>query len=251
MILRTEGHHPRGRQHQTVAGGGIRIHRNAIKRLIRGPCQHGLQNVRINGRIGDNVTQHRGHVGFDHARSLGDPIQGDGGPAGQTHLMRGAFGIGVRGGDGIAGGVPAFGRGMGNQGGMVGQDAVGGKGLPNDPRGAVGNLIRGTVQVMGQIRRDGIHRVIARFSRKHVGIPRHNGYGADGASGGHAAAVFHRRRGGARQGKHTSKAGRTVKHKQGDIIPPLIPHTGGGGGHTHPRHGGQSDDALGGKGGTC
>ena len=63
---------------QRVRGGGVAVDGDRVERLIDIARQHFLKRGRGDLRVGEDIDQHRRHIGRDHARTLGDPCDTDG-----------------------------------------------------------------------------------------------------------------------------------------------------------------------------
>ena len=88
----------RADQHTGIIGGGVAVHRDPVKRLVRQGFHPLVQQRFGDGRIGGDKTQHGGHVRLDHARALGHTGNGDRHPV-DLHATTGKLGVGIGGHD--------------------------------------------------------------------------------------------------------------------------------------------------------
>ena len=58
-----------------VAGRGVAVYGDGVEAARRGHFQHFLKEEMVHGGVGEDIAQHGGHVGSDHARSLDDARQ--------------------------------------------------------------------------------------------------------------------------------------------------------------------------------
>ena len=85
-----------GERHHRVTGRGIAVDGDAVEAFIDRPFQQGLQHRRRHRRVSEHKRQHSRHVRLNHARPLGDTVQGDGDIA-NFRLPHRRFGEGVGG----------------------------------------------------------------------------------------------------------------------------------------------------------
>ena len=67
-----------GHQHQRVAGTGIPVHADGVKRIAQRHVQGLAQGVGLDRSVGHDIAQHGRHIGVDHARTFGQTGQGHG-----------------------------------------------------------------------------------------------------------------------------------------------------------------------------
>ena len=151
-----------------VAGRGIAIHGDAGKGpLVRGR-KHLLQQRRFDRGVGEDIAQHRRHVGRDHARSLDDADQIDARLADQR-AGAGALGIGVGGADRDRRFLPVAGGGA--EGCLQPRlGLVDGQRHADDPGRGDEDIRRQAGEAIGDLGRDGFHRSAAAVPGEGIGI---------------------------------------------------------------------------------
>ena len=66
-----------GTQKQAVRGRGVAVHGDAVEGAIRLRAQHRLQRRLFDLCVGEDIDQHRCHLGCDHAGPFGNPSNRD------------------------------------------------------------------------------------------------------------------------------------------------------------------------------
>ena len=74
LVLRPAG----GEQQDRIVGGAVGIDGNVVEAPVDRVFQEVLEHPVGDGGVGENIGQHGGHMGRDHARALGDPGDGHG-----------------------------------------------------------------------------------------------------------------------------------------------------------------------------
>ena len=114
-------------------------------------------------------AQHGRHVGRDHARALGDAVDGDL-DAIDHRGGGGGLGIGVGGHDGVGGGAPVAGRALRHQPSQHAGDLLGRQRLADHPGRGHEDFLRPAAGRGGGLVGDGAHALLPGLAGKGVGI---------------------------------------------------------------------------------
>ena len=139
----------RRQQHEAVVRRRIAVDRDAVERQVGGFTHQGLQQRRRDVGIGGDETQHRGHVGPDHPRTLADPRDGDRLPI-DLHLARSCLGHGIGRHDGLGRDAPVAFLQVSQRRRQSGFDAIGGQRLHDHAGRERQHLLRCDLQLARQ-----------------------------------------------------------------------------------------------------
>ena len=113
----------RGAEQQRVGGGGVAIDGDGVEGGIDVARQHALQGGGGDFGVGEDIDQHGGHIGGDHAGAFGDACDVDR-AAVALHGGGGPFGEGVGGHHRVGGHFDGIFAQGGGQGRDFGDDFV-------------------------------------------------------------------------------------------------------------------------------
>ncbi len=160
-------------QQDGIIGGSVAVNRDVVKAFLHRAAQGAPELCRSRCGVGEDVNEHRGHAGMDHARAFGHAGQSHRGPpAGEG--FDGNFLARVRGHDGAGKGVKSGRTGSGgdNQEGKRCNDLLRRQRHADDPGGRREDSGRVHIKNLRELRTDALYSLNTLLAGGAIGVAR-------------------------------------------------------------------------------
>ena len=211
---------PGGKSQYGVAGRGVAVDGDAAKGLLVGRAEQLLQERGSNRAVGENIAQHRRHIGRNHPAAFDNRGERNGASV-DDRSGCGALGKGVGRADRVGGVLPAARRGEHGRG-NPGFGFVERQGHPDHPGRADEYLFLRAVQLLRDPGHDRLDRRAPAVAGKGVGIARVDHQRACAALHHIGAAQLYLGRAADVAGEHPCHCRAWSERNIGQITPPPI-----------------------------